>query len=113
MAGIADWIKINGQGIYSSRVIAPYSENNIFYTQSKNKKSVYAYVLSEAEEVKLPATLQFKLNGVKGVKKVSLLGSNKNIKWQESGGIVTVNVPVSLQNNSGLKNAAAFKLDYP
>ncbi|WP_158827469.1 alpha-L-fucosidase [Mucilaginibacter lacusdianchii] len=112
LAGIGAWMKINSQGIYNSQAIAPYSEGNVFYTQAKDKSAVYAYVLSDSEEVKLPASLQFKLSNNQKVKKVSLLGSSQNIKWQQSAGAITVTVPASLQNSSGLKQAATFKLAY-
>lgn len=113
LTGIGAWIKINGEGIYNSKAIAPYSENNVFYTRSKDNKVVYAFVLSNSnEDVKLPASLQFNLSGVKGLKKVTLLGSGQKIKWKEQAGFVTVSIPAALQSNNKLKQAATFKLEY-
>ena len=39
------WMKINGEGIYHSKPFAPYSSNNIFFTQNKSDQSVYAIYL--------------------------------------------------------------------
>jgi alpha-L-fucosidase len=112
LAGIGAWMKINGEGIYNSQAIAPYSENNVFYTQTKDKSAVYAFVLGDKEELKLPATLEFKISNPKKLKRVSVLGSSQKIQWQQQAGTVKVTVPASLQAASGLKQAATFKLAY-
>ncbi|MBS7564864.1 alpha-L-fucosidase [Mucilaginibacter sp. Bleaf8] len=112
LEGIGRWIKINGEGIYNSRAIAPYSDNNIYYTQSKSKAAVYAFVLGNNSTVNLPSSLSIKLPNTKGIKKVSLLGAGQSIKWQKTTDGITVNVPAALQQNSGLTEAAVFKVSY-
>ena len=34
---IGEWMKINGEGIYASRPVAPYSAGNIYFTRSKRR----------------------------------------------------------------------------
>ncbi len=51
---IGAWLKINGAGIYNSRPIRPYSSENIYLTQSRDEKTVYAFVLGTGEDVILP-----------------------------------------------------------
>lgn len=112
LEGIGQWIKINGEGIYGSRSIAPYSDNNIYFTQSKNQKAIYAYLLSDTESVTVPAQLHIKLNNVKGIKKVTLLGLAQNIKWTQVSDGLELNIPESIQKNSTLEQAAGFKIEY-
>jgi alpha-L-fucosidase len=107
---IGDWIKINGEGIYSSNAIAPYSEGNIYYT--KVGKSIYAFVLAEKgqDNVVLPAKISLHLKDVGTVQKISLLGISQKLKYTVSEGVININIPASLQTKNGLQQAAVFKI---
>jgi len=109
LKGISAWIKVNGEGIYNSKSVAPYSTGNIFYTKAKNDKAIYAFMLSDSEKVTLPATVSIKAGKPK---KVMLLGSKQNLKWKQQNDEVVISIPASLQQNSGLNEAACFKLVY-
>jgi alpha-L-fucosidase len=109
LKGISAWIKINGEGIYNSKSVAPYSTNNIFYTKAKNDKAIYAFMLSDQEKVTLPASVSVKAGKPR---KVILLGSKQNLKWKQQNDEVVISIPTSLQQNSGLNEAACFKLEY-
>ncbi len=43
---MGSWLKVNGEGIYDSRPIRPWSSGNIYLTQSKDSLRVYAFYLS-------------------------------------------------------------------
>ncbi|WDF80591.1 alpha-L-fucosidase [Mucilaginibacter sp. KACC 22773] len=109
---IGDWMKINGEGIYSSMAIAPYSEGNTYYTKAGN--SVYAFILApkDQDEVVLPAKIALHLTGKSKVKKISLLGVNAKVKYTLNEGVANITIPSSLQTQSGLKQAAVFKIQY-
>ena len=109
LKGISAWIKINGEGIYNSKSVAPYSTGNVFYTKAKNDKAVYAFMLSDQEKVTLPATVSVK---ALKPKKITLLGSKQNLKWKQQNDEVVISIPAALQQNSGLNDAACFKLEY-
>jgi alpha-L-fucosidase len=109
---IGDWIKINGEGIYNSNAMEPYSEANIYYTESKNTNTIYAFVLSDRDLVTLPPDVSFHLKGIKKVKKISLLGINKKLKWIINGDSIKVVIPADLQVNNGLAQTATFKIEY-
>ncbi|HMG10598.1 MAG TPA: alpha-L-fucosidase [Mucilaginibacter sp.] len=109
LQGISAWMKINGEGIYSSKSVAPYSTGNIYYTKAKNDKAIYAFMLADQNKVVLPATISVKVNKPK---KVTLLGSKQHLKWKQQGDGIVINIPVSLQQNSGLNEAACFKMEY-
>ncbi len=110
LADIGKWIKINGEGIYASRAVAPYSDGDIFFTQSANGKNEYAFLLAKNNEVTLPAAVTINTGNSTKVKAVTLLGVKQKLKWKQEGGAITVTVPQSLQNNSGLLYAATFKI---
>jgi alpha-L-fucosidase len=112
LEGIGKWMQINGEAIYGSRAIAPYSYNNIYYTQSKSGQAVYAFALNDTDKVSLPENLFLKLDKTKGLKRVNLLGASQKIKWMAGNGGITLQIPSNLQNNSQLTQAAVFKLEY-
>lgn len=109
---IGNWMKINGEGIYNSRSVAPYAFKNIYYTKAKEQPTVYAFYLSEKDQVNLPATVEIPLDQVAKVKKVNLLGRSEKLKWQYQNNKLLVQVPAGLRNNNNLKQAATFKIEY-
>lgn len=111
LADIGEWMKINGEGIHGSIPVAPYSEKNIYFTKAKNKPSLYAYFISDSNEVKLPAEVSFPVQDVKKIRTVSLLGTKDKLKWTFSNGQLIIKVPQKLQQKSGLKYIAAFKIN--
>jgi alpha-L-fucosidase len=111
LEGIGAWMKINGEGIYNSRAVAPYSAGNIYYTKSKDKNTVYAFVLANQDAVALPSSLTIPLTGVKKVKKVSLLGGTQKLSWKSNEAGIQLTIPKSVRQLA-LKEAACFKIDY-
>lgn len=109
---IGSWIKVNGEGIYNSASVAPYSEGNIFYTKAGKSNTIYAFVTSAKDEVTLPANITLHLQDISKVKSIVLLGSGKKIKWTADKGTINITVPNSLQTNNGLTQAAVFKVQY-
>jgi alpha-L-fucosidase len=109
---IGSWIKINGEGIYNSTSVAPYSEGNTFYTKSKKADNIYAFVLSDKDRVTMPESLSFHLKDIKKVKKVILLGVNKKIKWAVDGDNIKVLIPKDIPGKNELNYAAVFKIQY-
>ncbi|WP_429378225.1 alpha-L-fucosidase [Mucilaginibacter sp. UYCu711] len=112
LSQIGDWIKINGEGIYGSTSIAPYSEGNVFYTKSKNSNTIYAFNLSDNEKVKMPRTVTLHLKDIKKIKKISLLGVDKKIKFSETADALNITIPADLQENNKLTQTATFKIQY-
>jgi alpha-L-fucosidase len=112
MAGISKWIKINGEGIYATTSIAPYSSGNIYYTKAKNSNTVYAFLLSAKDQFVLPSTINIALNNISKVKKVTLLGCAQHLKWEMKDQQLVVDIPLALQKANPLQNTATFKIEY-
>lgn len=111
LQGIGDWMKINSEGIYNTEPIAPYSAGDVYYTKSKTGKRIFAFLLSQNDEVKFPENIDIPLKDIKKVKKVTLLGSKQKIRWKSSGTGIRLN-NVTAANGTALKHAACFAIDY-
>jgi alpha-L-fucosidase len=108
---IGRWMKINSQGIYNSKPVAPYSTGNIYYTQSKDALTVYAFYLSETDKVLLPEQVVLKNTGISKTGKISLLGTNAKLKWQAQGEDLLITVPASARANIASQHAVVFKIE--
>ncbi|MBX3252648.1 MAG: alpha-L-fucosidase [Chitinophagaceae bacterium] len=108
---IGAWMKINGEAIHGSMPLAPYEAGNIHYTQSKDGKKQYAFLLSEKEEVVLPA--QVTLTGVAASAKsrISILGSGAALKWKVENGNTIVEIPTLVKNKWKGRYAVVFKME--
>ncbi len=107
---IGKWIAINGEGIYNSKPLAPYSTENIYYTQSKDNKNIYAFYLSEKDEVSLPARVVLKNVIADKGSTISLLGNAAKLKWKTEGNNVVISIPSSVAAKAKSKYAAVFKI---
>lgn len=99
---IGDWLSINGDAIYGSRKWegAPVitKDTEVFFT----KKEHALYVIMTRYQAK-PITI----NGVSGVKKVSMLGYNGNVSYRSSGDKLIIQ-PVQLKSPDDLQSTHAW-----
>jgi alpha-L-fucosidase len=109
---IGSWIKVNGEGIYNSTSVAPYSEGDTYYTKAVDNNTIYAFVTSPKNDVILPANITMHLTAITKVKSVTLLGTDKKVKWTANKGTISITVPAALQTNNCLTQAAVFKVQY-
>ena len=107
---IGKWMAINGEGIHNSKPMAPYSTENIYYTQSKDGASKYAFYFSEAEAVSLPGQVVLKDVVTNKRSRISLLGSNVKLKWQMEGNNTVITVPQSVAAKLNSQYVAVFKI---
>jgi alpha-L-fucosidase len=99
LEGIAKWMKINDEGIYNSKVIAPYKENNICMTQKENGNTYFFYNCAP-DEKEMPAKIMIISHRPKGKSKVTLLGYDKPLEWEavENGGC-EITIPKEIRKN--------------
>lgn len=107
---IGDWLKINGQAIYSTRPFSPYLDGKLRFTQGKDGSVNIIYLLAENE--KIPA--QIVVNGFvpgKGAK-ISLIGrSGSSLKWRGAGSGFTISVPAALSKAIPSEYAVVLTVD--
>jgi alpha-L-fucosidase len=92
---IGKWLKINGEGIYSTRAYSTPQEGNIRYTRSKDNETVYAISIGWPGK-----TLELKSVEPAKDSKIYLLGYDKPLKWTHKNGTTVVSFPSDLQNEA-------------
>ncbi len=108
---IADWMSVNGVAIHSSKPLMPYESDNIYFTQSGDGKKQYAFLLSENENIQLPAEIIIE-NFIPPVKsKISLLGTGAKLKWKTSDGKTIIQVPAKIRSGWKGKFAATLLIE--
>jgi alpha-L-fucosidase len=90
---IGKWLKVNGEGIYSTRPFTRQIDGTVAFTRSKDNHYVYAIMK------KWPG-LELHLKGIKPVKgsKIEMLGFNKPLEWIIGNDGVSVKFPAELQD---------------
>ena len=90
---IGGWLSRCGEAIYSTRIAEHYNEGNLWFSKSKDGKTVYAvYALEDGKE--LPSEISWSGNIPKG--KVTVLNNGKTVKPVVKDGKVTVKLPRGL-----------------
>jgi alpha-L-fucosidase len=109
---IGAWMKVHGEAVYSTKPLAPYEDGNILYLQSKDKKTVYVYALSnEADDVVLPASIALKNITLNKKSKIVFMDEPKEkISYKVENDSIVLNIPIALQNKSVGKYAVSFKI---
>jgi alpha-L-fucosidase len=108
---ISAWMKINSEGIYNSKPFAPYSSDNIFFTQSKDAKTIYAFYLAAEDEAVLPAEIIIRQLTINKKNTIQLLGFKEKLKWKPDGANTIINIPPGLQNRHLGNYALVFKIN--
>ncbi|HLY70661.1 MAG TPA: alpha-L-fucosidase [Puia sp.] len=107
---IGQWMTVNSEGIYNSKPVAPYSSANIYLTQSDDEKCIYAFYLSEKNEVVLPEIIQIRDFPISRKSTINLVGSSKKLKWETKNNDLIISIPSSWQNKAAGNFAAVFKI---
>lgn len=108
---IGKWMAINSEAIYHSKPLAPYSTDNIYYTQSGDEKKIYAFYLTEKEEVELPAEIILKDVEITKGSRITVLGTGAKLKWKSENGSTTVSIPSSLNGKIRSRHAAVIRIE--
>jgi alpha-L-fucosidase len=93
LTDIGKWLKVNGEGIYSTRPFSRQIEGGVVFTRSKDNQYVYA-ILKEWPGQNLH------LNGIQPVNgsKIEMLGFDKPLEWIKGKDGVSVDFPAKLQD---------------
>ncbi len=97
---IGKWMKVNSEGIYYSKAVPPYSEGNIYYTQSAAGNTIYAYVLDDSISSR---SLTLHVNDPKKIKKITLLQNGKKVKWKAADDALNISLPAHFTWGNVLK----------
>jgi N-acetyl-beta-hexosaminidase/alpha-L-fucosidase len=131
---IGAWMTINGEGIYGSHPVQPYSSGTsvapgnsstsnpsgvLYLTQSKDSLHIYAFYLGDGKDGKdpadpgitLPAELTIDRFTPAAGSKVTLMGTKTKLKWREEGKKMVIVIPPALQHKVVGQHAVTFKID--
>ncbi len=98
---IGAWLKVNGEGIYSTRITPNYKSNNVWFTANKDGKKLYALYIPD-EKSNLPKRVEWENNiPVKG-SQIILLQTGKSVKWTQVGNKIKVLLPNTKLNKEPL-----------
>lgn len=107
---IGKWMKVNSEGIYNSKPMAPYSIENVFFTQSKDGSATYAYYLADEKTNQLPTSVILKNFSIKKGSKIAIFGTPKNLKWEQKGTDLVITVPAAIQQATSGQPAWGFTI---
>ncbi|HVX25093.1 MAG TPA: alpha-L-fucosidase [Parafilimonas sp.] len=109
---IGVWMKTNSEAIYNSMPLSPYENDNIVYTQSKDEKTKYIFILSndKSENVILPANISIDSSLFNSKSKVTMLGEKSNLKIINAGDKKEIIIPKEAQKNKNIKYAAVIRI---
>jgi alpha-L-fucosidase len=110
MKEIGEWLKVNGEAIYNTRITPKYQDNNVFFTKNKNNPTLYAVVLLP-ENTALPHTISWGQHIPKKGTKVKLLQTGQQLKWKRVGDQVQVELPTSIWKKQSIYPALAFSFE--
>lgn len=96
----------NGEAIYATTIIKHYNDGNIWFTQSKDTKTVYAIYALPEDENYVPNVIEWSGNIPKNAK-VYLLQNNKKMKCKIEKGKVRIFLPDFIDKSESL----AFKFE--
>jgi len=92
---IGEWLRRNGEAIYNTRITEHYHDGNLWFSASKDGKTLYAvYALQDGET--LPEELTWEGNLPSG--KVTVLNNGKRVRAVQKNGKVTLTLPKGLKN---------------
>jgi alpha-L-fucosidase len=89
---VGRWLKVNGKGIYETRLRDVWKEGDIYFTRSKDHKQVFAFTEKwPGTELLVPSVTPKKGS------KVYLFGYEKPLKWTLTENGVKIILPQELQ----------------
>lgn len=108
LESIGRWLETNGEAVYGTTPVEPYLDGSIAYT-AKGQEAVYAIYMPGKEEAKIPASIVVK-TGLRGVTRVSLLGSNQGLSFRALPHGLVVTIPEDLRAPLAGREAFVIKL---
>jgi alpha-L-fucosidase len=105
---LGDWMKVNGDAIYYSRAIAPYTEGKVCFTKLPDE-SICALYLADDGEKQPPATITITSFRPKVGSEVTMFGIEAPVKWEPTANGFVIHVPEAARSNPPCNYAWGFR----
>ena len=92
---IGDWMQVNSEGIYGTCAVEPYQCSEVYF--SRKVDTIYAFVLAPEGENEIPEQICVGPFVPKG--KVTMLGSSRSLKFNQTAQGTVVTIPEQLRRN--------------
>jgi len=93
-----NWLQVNGEAIYNSKVLAPYKEENICMTQKDNGNAYFFYLCGE-DQTEIPEEIIIKSHQPNANATIHFLGYNKTLHWEVHNDGFKIYIPENLRKN--------------
>lgn len=107
-AQMGKWLEANGEAIYETTPVEPYSDGKVAYT-AKGDDTIYAIYMPARDEKQLPAHVMVRTK-LTGKVKVSFLESKQNLNYQRFDDILMVSIPAGLREPLASTEAVVIKI---
>jgi alpha-L-fucosidase len=108
LAQVGKWLELNGEAIYETTPVEPYSDGKVVYT-ARDDSAVYAIYLPERGEKEIPSYILVRTK-LKGNLRVSLLASNYELGYQAFEDMLMVSIPDTLRAPLAAQEAVVIKV---
>ena len=108
---VGAWLKVNGEGVYCSRPYKTYSDGeNVRYTQSKDGRTVYAFLLKWDENA---ASIRLRNVNARPDSRIRMLGLDHNFEYYQEDGCLEIKIPswLSKDRHPCAHDILAFKIE--
>lgn len=106
---IGEWLRINGEAIYGTRTISPYTDGKMRYTRSKDGSAYINYLLDENE--KLPKEISIKGFMPDKHARITMLGGRgASLKWSAGVDSFRISIPENQAEAIPSQYAVVFKV---
>ena len=108
LKALGAWLKVNGEGIYSTRCLPPYQEGSVCYTRSKDSRFAYAICKEWPGR-------SITLKGVRAEEnaRITMLGVVEPLVWQQNEQGLTITIPDALQDEKARPCQYAWAIRIP
>ncbi|MBU1700591.1 MAG: alpha-L-fucosidase [Candidatus Eisenbacteria bacterium] len=107
LEGIAAWMKVNSNAIYSTRAVPPYKEGKICFTRMPDR-SINAIYLADEDELQPPEKITINAFIPEAGSTVTMYGVKAPVAWERAAVGFTIRVPEAAHINPPCRYAWAF-----
>ncbi len=112
LAAVGKWTKTNGEAIYGTRAVQPYKAGKVAFTKGKDGTRFAIYLPAENEN-QIPSVVTLKGISIPPNSRITLLGGNTPLRFENSGDECRVSMPSQVASNPYCEHAWVLKITSP